>query len=291
MTPRGWHFTLCLICLLAVAVGTTALCLTILWRNKYGSILKTTAYDNDQTHFYKTGEEIQANPCTEDKPGLKDHTTIDDETPQSQNDGFKNIVGHATENVSIESPPDENECPSSCTSTCTHYGALSNPPSSKPTELYSEGDDDSVNVFNAGDKYYDTSIQQEMIYDSDRHKWLSAATFTVTHGRRSSTPAGAYYRRADGMSSGPSVGTYVASGTVTEVSWSMSTSAVSVFRIEVNGLSTLDVLTDGDAHGRMYSVNSDFPEGIMSSLNASGDTTQNFQCDITYKLRSPSVNE
>ena len=60
--------------------------------------------------------------------------------------------------------------------------------------------------FQEGDKYYDTTLDMEMRYDSTRGKWLSVEAMYIQYGRNGNTQTGTYYRGIDGRVMGTGVG-------------------------------------------------------------------------------------
>lgn len=153
-----------------------------------------------------------------------------------------------------------------------HYGALSSNPSS-PTPQ-------------AGDQYYNTTINQEMRYDGTRSKWLSVATLIDGAGRNGTTGANQFYRRWNGMALASNLGPFIGKGTIIYIGYSTSTAVTHTYEVLVDGVVIASLASGGSASARSNTVNADFDEGILSSRNASGsNTTNQFQSVIYYKLR------
>ncbi len=153
-----------------------------------------------------------------------------------------------------------------------HYGASTTDPT--------------VPTPQAGDKYYNTAINEEMAYDGTRSKWLSVTTIMDGAGRNGNTNSGLFYRRWNGMTLAASLGPYIAKGTIVRIGYATSVAAKHTYEVLVNGVVVSSLASSDAASAFDDTLNDDFPAGIMSSRNgASSDTTNNFQSAIYYKLR------
>ena len=138
----------------------------------------------------------------------------------------------------------------------------------------------------AGDKYYNTAINHEMMYDASRGKWLSVATLMDGGGRNGTTNAGGFYRRWNGMIMSASLGPHVAKGTIVRIGYSTAAAVAHTYEVLVNGSVVSSLASGGAASAFNNSLNDDFNAGIMSSRNASTSaSTTDFQSTIYYKLR------
>jgi hypothetical protein len=154
----------------------------------------------------------------------------------------------------------------------THYGALSADPIIENPQ--------------AGDEYYNTTINHKMCYDANRGKWLSVTVLMDGAGRNGTTGAGTYYRRWNGMVLAASQGPHVPKGTITRIGYSTSIAVNHTYQVLINGIVVAELSSGGSASA-FGSFNVDFDAGIMSSRNKSGSaTTTNLQSTIYYKLRA-----
>lgn len=156
-----------------------------------------------------------------------------------------------------------------------HFGALASSPTSLPYALQ------------AGDKYYNTTINHEMCYDASRAKWLSVSVLCDGCGRNGTTTVGTFYRRFNGMLLGTTQGPYVPKGTIIRIGYSTSIAVTHTLQVLVNGVVVSSLSSNGASSAFSDTLNDDFNTGIMSMKNASsGATTTNFQAIIHYKLRA-----
>jgi hypothetical protein len=138
----------------------------------------------------------------------------------------------------------------------------------------------------AGDKYYNTTINHEMRYDGSRSKWLSVATLSDGAGRNGSTVSGAFYRRFNGMNLAASRGPHVQKGTIVRIGYSTATAVNHTLEVLVNGVVISSLNSGGGASASDETLNDDFDAGILSIRNASGfSSTNDLQCVVYYKLR------
>ena len=155
----------------------------------------------------------------------------------------------------------------------THYGASNKDPIIENPQ--------------AGDKYYNTTINHELCYDATRSKWLSVAVLMDGAGRNGTTTAGTYYRRWNGMRLAASQGPHVAKGTIVRIGYSTSLAVSHTYQVMVDGDVVAELASGGAASAYDDTVNADFDAGIMSSRSKTGSaTTSNFQSTIYYKLRA-----
>ncbi len=146
---------------------------------------------------------------------------------------------------------------------------------------------DPVGTPQAGDKYYNTTINHEMVYDAVRGKWLSVAIIMDGAGRNGNTTAGTFYRRWNGMVMAAAQGPHVAKGTIIRIGYSTATAVNHTYQVRLNGSVVAALPSGGAASAFNDTLNADFPAGILSSNNAAGgSTTNNFQSTIYYKLRA-----
>jgi hypothetical protein len=154
-----------------------------------------------------------------------------------------------------------------------HYGASNTDPTS-PTPQ-------------AGDKYYNTSINHEMCYDASRSKWLSITTLIDGCGRNGTTTGNTFYKRFNGMGLSTTLGSIVPKGTIIMIGFSSGTAGTHTFEVLVGGVVVATLDSGGSASAFSDTFNADFDTGIMSMRNQTGsDTTSNFQATVYYKLRA-----
>jgi len=159
-----------------------------------------------------------------------------------------------------------------------HYGALSSDP------VPGGG----IPSPNAGDQYYNTTINHDMRYDVSRSKWLSVATFMDGAGRNGTVTASTFYRRWNGMVLAAAQGPPIPTCTIVRIGYSTSTAVTHTYEVLVGGVVIASLASGGAASATDDTVNADASAGILSSRNAAGSsTTTNLQSVIYYKLRSP----
>lgn len=153
-----------------------------------------------------------------------------------------------------------------------HYGTSATDPSS-PTPQ-------------AGDKYFNTVLNQEMFYDGSRSKWLSVAMFFEGSGLNGTTNAGVFYRRFNGMTLSATAGPYVPKGTIVSIGFGTTNAVAHTYEILVGGVVVAELASGGAAEAYSNTINADFNGGKMSSRNKTGSAaTTYFQGNIGYRLR------
>lgn len=139
----------------------------------------------------------------------------------------------------------------------------------------------------AGDKYYNTTLNQEMYYDTSRGKWLSVALLFDGCGLNGSTPANTFYRRFNGLSLAAGTGPFLPKGTLVGISYGTTSAVSHTFEVLVGGVVIASLASGGNDTAYNSAVNVDFNQGKFSARNASGSaTTPNLQATIYYRLRA-----
>jgi len=139
----------------------------------------------------------------------------------------------------------------------------------------------------AGDRYYNTTINHEMYYDGVRGKWLSLATLMDGAGINGRTRDGDFFRRWNGMPMSATRGPYVQKGTIVRIGYTMSSAENIIYDVLVNGSVVASLPSNGAASASDDTFNADFEEGTMASRNrAGGDDAWYLQSVIYYKLRA-----
>ena len=154
----------------------------------------------------------------------------------------------------------------------TDYGAL-------------EGDP-TIAVPVGGDKYYNTTIQEEMRYDSLRDKWLSVTTFTDGLGFNGGNAATGFYRRYNGMTTSATSGVFVPKSTITKIAYTTTNAVVHTYEILLDGV-VVASLASGGLASASATTDFDVDSGIISARNAAGSaSTTNLQSIMFFKLRA-----
>lgn len=154
-----------------------------------------------------------------------------------------------------------------------HYGALASDPISPPP--------------NAGDMYYNTTINHEMRYDASRGKWLSVAVFFEGCGRNGGNGSGTFYRRFNGMVTSATTGSIVATGTIISIGYTTDNATAHTLEVLVSGAVVATLASGGSNQAYEDTFNVDFSQGNMSYRNAGPNSTTNLQATVIYKVRSP----
>jgi len=140
---------------------------------------------------------------------------------------------------------------------------------------------------NPGNQYYNTTINQNMFYDSSRSKWLSTATFCESVGRAGNTTAGSFYRRNDTITMTTTKGPILQKGTFVGISFTTNAAVAHTVEVLIAGTAITELASGGAASASSFTLNADFSQGIMSVRNKAGSTTAvDTQCLILYKLRA-----
>lgn len=107
--------------------------------------------------------------------------------------------------------------------------------------------------FQAGDKYYDSTLDMEMRYDGTT--WLSVESCMFTFGRDGNIPTGVYFRGPDGRIMSDTIG-YVSpfAGQVVAVGFTRSDNDTVIFEVTADGV-TIESTT-GTAATSYYETNS-----------------------------------
>lgn len=138
-----------------------------------------------------------------------------------------------------------------------------------------------------GDRYYNTAIHHEMVYDGSRSKWLSVTTGVRQGGRRTTTAAGSFYRGTNNLVMDASNrGIPVPKGTLVELAWTRTDATNATLECLVGGavIATLNSTAAGLTLDS--TVNADFAQGVMAFRNqAGGSTTSNVQITAVTKRR------
>lgn len=138
-----------------------------------------------------------------------------------------------------------------------------------------------------GDRYFSTSLEEEMRYDGSRSKWLSVGALSVQAGRRGNTLVGSFYRAVDGMTfDGANLGVRVPKGTLVYLGWSKGSAAAATLEVLVGGVVVATLANPAAGPVASTTVNADFNAGNMSFRNqAGGSTTTDVQVFAVFKRR------
>lgn len=156
-------------------------------------------------------------------------------------------------------------------------------------QLYPPSATDPVSpVPGAGDSYYNTAIDELMVYDATRAKWLSAATYAIQAGRNGNTNAGAFYRAVNGMVlDGADRGILCPRGTVVSVAWARTDAGSATLDVLSNGVSVATLSSAAAGATRDDTVDADVSAGLLSFRNqAGGNQTSNVQIVVLLKRRA-----
>jgi len=138
-----------------------------------------------------------------------------------------------------------------------------------------------------GDRYFNTSLKEDMRYDGSRSKWLSVGSLNVQAGRRGNTLAGSYYRAVDGMTfDGGHLGVCAPKGTLVYLGWSKGSAATATLEVLVGGVVVTTLTNPAAGSVASLTVNADFDAGNMSFRNQTGgSTTTDVQVFAVFKRR------
>lgn len=154
-----------------------------------------------------------------------------------------------------------------------HYGASATDPTS-PTP-------------SAGDEYYNTAINEKMVYDGSRSKWLSITGYMDGCGVNGSVAANVYYRRWNGMTLASGLGAMIPKGTIVKIGYTTSNAVSHTLEVLVGGIVVAELESGGAASAISNTVDADFDEGNISFRNKAGSATAtNLQASVFFKLRA-----
>lgn len=142
--------------------------------------------------------------------------------------------------------------------------------------------------FQQGDKYYDTTLDQEMRYDATRAKWLSVEAMTFAFGRNGNVAAGQYYFTNDGKVMSATIGYRMPhNGTIVALGYTRSDSDAATFDVVEGGTSRATVASAATSGGST-TLNGNFTAGgILAVLNqAGGNTTSDVVAWVKVKWRT-----
>lgn len=129
-----------------------------------------------------------------------------------------------------------------------------------------------------GDRYYNTKLRMEMIYDDHFKKWLSVESPIYSFGRNGTTGAGVYYRGVNGIP-----GEYIMpyDGTIVGIGFCRNDSDSTIIEINDdvsgNSIAALDIGSFTQGHF-VESFKKDFDKGsILRVRNVGPDSTHNLQ--------------
>ena len=142
--------------------------------------------------------------------------------------------------------------------------------------------------FQAGDKYFDTTLGMEMRYDAVRGKWLSVEAMFIQFGRNGNVGTGQYYRGIDRRIMSATLG-YRApyAGTIVEAGYTRTDTDAAVFDF-VEGGTSRDTLATAALAGGDNTLDGDFSAGgILAVQNtAGGNATSNVMAWFKVRFRS-----
>ena len=124
-----------------------------------------------------------------------------------------------------------------------------------------------------GVRYYNTAINEQMVYDGTRAKWLSVATITILSGASGPTlPASFFFGMGD-LAYGSNIGHAVPKGTVTSVGFSQSGAMTSDLEVLVDNTVVTNLAVTAAGITLDTAQNADFGQGLMKFRNKSTGAT------------------
>lgn len=138
----------------------------------------------------------------------------------------------------------------------------------------------------AGDRYFNTAIQQWMQYDGDRSKWLSVDTFSVQMGRNGTVASPGALRGINGLSLGSGRGIPVPKSTLIYVGIARTDSDASQIAIGLND-STIHTVSTSAMFVEETNTNVDVSGGRLQGGVPSGQNSiDNCQVLLLLKRRA-----
>jgi hypothetical protein len=138
-----------------------------------------------------------------------------------------------------------------------------------------------------GDIYYNTALDELMVYDGTRSKWLSSATYTIQVGRDANTTPGAFFRGIGSMLLDASNrGIACPKGTIVSLAISRTNAGAATLDVLNNGVSVATLANSVSGATRSDTVNADVSAGLLSFQNqAGGSLVANVQIVLQMKRR------
>lgn len=130
-----------------------------------------------------------------------------------------------------------------------------------------------------GDRYYNTAMHLEMVYDGIRNKWLSNESFLFPWARSGNTAKGSFFQGGDNIPF-TAVKGFVApfSGTIVAIGYSREDVDAAVFEVTVTG-SQIAFISSSATQGTSYALNADFGNNLVLGVR-NQDLNGNVVTDI-----------
>jgi hypothetical protein len=154
-------------------------------------------------------------------------------------------------------------------------------------------DDPSTPAPNGGDRYYNTILNSDMIYDESRGKFLASNTVVLYFGRSGNTTTGTYYRTpADDLAFSANDGYYAPNeGTIVGYGYTRDDTDQITFEFMASGTEIGSSQVSGVTSGS-GDLNLDFSAGAILGVrngdNAGDNTSTNVSGWIAFKGRADS---
>lgn len=157
---------------------------------------------------------------------------------------------------------------------------------------YGQREDDPVfPTPNDGDKYYNSTLNADMLFDGPRGKWLTQNTVVLYFGRSGNTATGVFYRTpSDGLAFSATNGYFTSdAGTIVALGWTRNDSDNTTLEVTEDGITIASVISAATT-GDDKSLNGDFDAssviGVRNGDNPGDNTTNSVAGWIAIKLRS-----
>jgi hypothetical protein len=128
----------------------------------------------------------------------------------------------------------------------------------------------------AGDRYYNTALAMQMVYDGGRAKWLSVAETEIEYNKSGNTNAGVYYNAGALIMSATSGFPAFYNGTIVAMGYTRSDNDAATFEVVEGGVTRASLLSSATS-GRDTALNANVTAGgVLAVRNSSvGNTTSN----------------
>jgi len=124
-----------------------------------------------------------------------------------------------------------------------------------------------------GDRYYNTDMHLEMVYDGYRSKWLSNESIMMPFGRAGTTAQGVFFKGSDVIFTSTNGYTMPFSGTIVAVGYARDDSDAAVFEFLSSG-TQIAFISSSATSGTDYTINTNFSTSqTISVRNQSGGNT------------------
>lgn len=151
----------------------------------------------------------------------------------------------------------------------TTQGAAANPTWSSPKRYPNSGTNPVSPTPAAGDTYYNTTLQMDMVYDGARSKWLSVTSDVLWGSDAGALTVGTFLQAGNVRMTAAFGYTAMYNGTVVGLGYTRSDSDASSWQVTSNG-STISTIATSATVGQSNTLNDNFNQGSVLGIRNGG---------------------